>query len=80
MKTIKGSTKEVLNYIIENDKEANQYRLAKALNVNTGLVNHWVHGKAKIPEKYYLLLKEIYPSIEITDFRKQKYFKLGNLE
>ena len=73
-----GNTKHVINQILEMDKNANQYRLAKALGCSKQAVNAWTKGRAKISETLYKRLLKIYPNIEITDYVPVT-FPLGSL-
>lgn len=73
------TTKDAINFVLDNDKDANQYRLAKAIGCSHATIKNYKIGKTRMDERIYDLFQNIYPNIKIVDvFRKPKY-ELGNI-
>lgn len=70
------TTQEAFRYIIENDVHANQYRLAKALEVSHTSIKNYLDGKTSIRLDIYKRFQTIYPEVIIDDVYGEEY-KLG---
>ena len=73
-------TKEAFEYILENDKAANKYRLAKSLGCSHTTIANYVSGKRPISFELYKKFKNIYPSIDISDVQQPREYTLGVLD
>lgn len=72
-------TSEAIQYILEHDKNANKYRLSKALKVSHTTINKWLRNEFTMNSETYTKFKKIYPTINIDDVRTKKDNKLGFL-
>lgn len=73
------TTGQAIRFILDNDPQATKTRLAKALGVTYATVNNWENDKTKITENVYLILRKIYPSIEISDVFRSSEYTLGQV-
>ncbi len=74
---MKLTTKQAIEYILKEDKQANKYRLAKAFGCSNTSIHNYIKGVAVINEDVYQKLVEIYPEIEVIDVYYKPQYKLG---
>ncbi len=73
-------TKEAFQTILKRDKNANKYRLAKALGCSHVTISNYVNGKTRISKEIYDRFQKIYPSMTIDDVWDPNDYVLGVLE
>lgn len=71
------TTQEAILFVVSEDKNANQYRLSKALGVSKQAVNHWIKGRSNMRATTYVLFKRIYPDVVIDDVFDDEQKELG---
>jgi len=72
-------TSEAIAYVLEKDKDAKKYRIAKTLGVSHTTINNWLGGN-RMGEDTYKIFSSIYPSVIIDDIRPSIKYKLGTID
>lgn len=73
-------TGQTIRLILDNYPGATKAKLARALGVTYTTVYNWENDKTKMTYPVYLIFRELYPHLEITDVIGAKDYTLGNVE